>query len=92
LFWGTNELQERIVKDNLDSLSSTTGQALVLPRECHRSRFYLHNPWSLFPSGSTNVFSNNAPFATVSDFKGITLGDISVSVKKAKPAINPSKV
>ena len=47
-------------------------------------------PLVTISSNGTNVFNNNAPFATVSDFKGITPGDISVSVHN-ESAINASR-
>lgn len=77
-----------IVKDNLDSLPSTTGQAFV--RYVNAIADSTQQPLVTISSGGTNVFSNNASFASVSDFKGITPGDISVKVNN-ESAINSSR-
>ena len=77
-----------IVKDNLDSLSSTTGEAFV--RYVNAIADSTKQPLVTISSNGTDVFSNNAPFATVSDFKGITPGDISVKVNN-ESAINSSR-
>ncbi|MEO5650178.1 MAG: DUF4397 domain-containing protein [Ginsengibacter sp.] len=66
-----------IVQDNLDSLSSTTGEAYV--------RFVNAIPDSSKPmvtisTNGTNVINSNAAYATVSDFTGVTPGDISITV------------
>jgi hypothetical protein len=77
-----------IVKDNLDSLPSTSGEAFV--RYVNAIADSTQQPLVTISSGATNVFSNNAPFATVSDFKGITPGDVSVKVNN-ESAINSSR-
>ena len=77
-----------IVKDNLDSLQSTSGEAFV--RYVNAIADSTQQPLVTISSGATNVFSNNAPFATVSDFKGITPGDVSVKVSN-ESAINSSR-
>lgn len=77
-----------IVKDNLDSLPSTTGEAFV--RYINAIADSTKQPLITISSSGTNVFSNNAPFATVSDFKGIAPGDISVNVNSGS-AINSSR-
>jgi hypothetical protein len=66
-----------LVQDNLDSLSSTNGEAYV--------RYVNAIPDSTKPlvtvsSGGSNVINNNAPYASVSDFTRITPGDISITV------------
>jgi len=77
-----------IVKDNLDSLSSTTGQAFV--RYVNAIADSTKQPLVTISSNGTDVFNNNAPFATVSDFKGITPGNVSVKVIN-ESAINSSR-
>jgi hypothetical protein len=77
-----------IVKDHLDSLSSTTGQAFV--RYVNAIADSTKQPLVTISSNGTDVFNNSAPFATVSDFKGITPGDISVKVVN-ESAINSSR-
>jgi Domain of unknown function (DUF4397) len=77
-----------IVKDNLDSLQSTSGEAFV--RYVNAIADSTQQPLVTVSSGATNIFSNNAPFATVSGFKGITPGDVSVKVSN-ESAINSSR-
>jgi hypothetical protein len=77
-----------IVKDNLDSLSSTTGEAFV--RYVNAIADSTKQPLVTISSNGADVFNNNAPFATVSDFKGITPGDVSVKVIN-ESAINSSR-
>jgi hypothetical protein len=77
-----------IVKDNLDSLPSTTGEAFV--RYINAIPDSAAQPSVTISSNGTNVFNNNAAFATVSDFKGITPGNISVSINNGS-AINASR-
>ena len=77
-----------VVKDNLDSLPSTTGEAFV--RYVNGIADSTRQPLVTISSNGTDVFNNNAPFATVSDFKGITPGDISVKVVN-ESAINSSR-
>ena len=66
-----------IVKDNFDSLSSTSGQAFV--------RYVNAIPDSTKPmitvaSDDSQVFDGSAPFATVTDFKGVTPGNINITI------------
>jgi len=77
-----------VVKDNLDSLSSSTGEAFV--RYVNAIADSTKQPLVTISSNGTDVFNNNAPFATVSDFKGITPGDVSVKVIN-ESAINSSR-
>jgi len=77
-----------VVKDNVDSLSSTTGEAFV--RYVNAIPDSTSQPLVTISSNGTNVFSNNAPFATVSDFKGITPGNVSVKVND-ESAINSNR-
>ena len=77
-----------IVKDNLDSLPATTGQAYV--RYVNAIPDSTTQPLVNISSNGTNVFNNNAAFTTVSDFKGITPGNVSVSVNN-ESAINASR-
>jgi hypothetical protein len=77
-----------VVRDNLDSLSSTSGQAFV--RYVNAIADSTRQPLVTISSNGADVFNNNAPFATVSEFKGITPGDISVKVSN-DTAINASR-
>ena len=77
-----------IVKDNLDSLPSGTGQAFV--RYINAIPDSARQPLVTISSNGTDVFNNNAPFATVSNFKGITPGSISVKAS-SDTAINVSR-
>ena len=78
-----------VVKDNLvDSLSSATGEAFV--RYVNGIADSTRQPLVTISANGTDVFNNNAPFGTVSDFKGITPGDISVKVVN-EAAINSSR-
>ncbi len=67
-----------IVKDNLDSLPSGTGEAFV--RYVNAIPDSTIQPMVTISSNGTNLFDGNAAFTTVSDFKGIAPGDISVNV------------
>jgi len=75
---GANGNYENIITDDhLDSLPTTTGNAFV--------RFINAIPDSLNPLvtialNGTNVVNEAAPFGTVSNFTGITPGDISLKV------------
>ena len=69
--------QNEIVRDNVDSLSSTSGQAYV--------RYINAIPDSTQPTvtisaSDAQAFNGNAPFATVSSFKGVTPGDLDIAV------------
>lgn len=73
-----NKYSNVIVKDNLDSLPSGTGQAFV--RYINAIPDSSIQPTVIISQNGTNVFNNNAAFTTVSDFKAITPGDISINV------------
>jgi hypothetical protein len=77
-----------VVKDNVDSLKSTTGEAFV--RYVNAIPDSTGQPLVTIFSNGTNVFSNNSAFATVSDFKGVTPGDVSVKVNN-ESAINSNR-
>lgn len=71
-----NHYRNVIVSDSLDSLS-TSGPAYI--------RYVNAIPDSSKPAvtiaaGGTNVISDNASFATVSDFKAVTPGEVTVTV------------
>ncbi|MEO8766697.1 MAG: DUF4397 domain-containing protein [Ginsengibacter sp.] len=86
---GTNgHYRNVIVKDNLDSLSSTTGQAFV--RYVNGITDSTALPLVTISSNGTDVFNTNAPFSSVSDFKGITPGNVSVKVNN-ESAINATR-
>lgn len=77
---GTNETYKNVfVKDNLDSLPKTTGNAFV--RYVNAITDSTSQPVVTISSNGTNVFNDNAAFASVSDFKQITPGGIAINVK-----------
>ncbi len=80
--------QNVIVKDNLDSLSSSTGEAFV--RYVNAITDSTIQPNVSISSNDSDVFNSNAVFATISDFKGITPGDISVNVS-SESNVNASR-
>lgn len=67
-----------VVKDNIDSLTATSGQAFV--RYVNAISDSTIQPMVTVSANGTDVFNTNAAFGSVSDFKPITAGDISVSV------------
>lgn len=77
-----------VVRDNLDSLSSTSGQAFV--RYVNAIADSTRQPLVTVSSNGTDVFNINTPFATVSEFKAITPGNISVKVL-SDTAINANR-
>ena len=86
---GTNgNYRNLVVRDNLDSLSSTSGQAFI--RYVNGIADSTIQPLVTISSNGTDVFNNNAPFATISEFKGVTPGDVSVKVLN-ESAINASR-
>ena len=86
---GANGMYKNVlVEDKLDSLSSTTGQAFV--RYVNAIADSTQQPLVTVSAGGTNVFSDATPFATVSGFKGVTPGDVSIKVT-GESAINSSR-
>jgi len=77
-----------IVKDNFDSLSSTSGQAYV--RYVNAIPDSSLQPNVTIASGGTNVIDTTSTFSTVSDFKGITPGDITINVS-AETSVNANR-
>lgn len=77
-----------IVKDNLDSLSSNTGEAFV--RYVNAIADSTKQPLVTISSNGTDAFKDNAAFASVSDFKGVTPGNVSVNVTN-ESGINSSR-
>ncbi len=67
------------VKDNLDSLPTTTGDAFI--RYINAITDSTAQPVVTISSNGANVFNDNPAFASVSDFKQITPGSISINVK-----------
>ncbi len=67
------------VKDNLDSLPTTTGNAFI--RYINAITDSTSQPAFTISSNGTNVFNDNSAFASVSAFKQITPGNISINVK-----------
>ncbi|MEP6595880.1 MAG: DUF4397 domain-containing protein [Ginsengibacter sp.] len=76
---GTNgNYRNLIVRDSLENLASTTGEAFV--RYVNAMPDSTKQPLVTVSSNGTDVFKSNASFATVSNFKGVTPGNISVKV------------
>jgi hypothetical protein len=85
---GTNgKYSNIIVKDNLDSLSSATG---AFVRYVNAIPDSTRQPLVDISSNGTNVFNDNAAFTSVSNFKEVTPGDISVKVNDGS-AINSNR-
>ena len=76
-----------IVKDSFDSLTSTSGQAYVRYVNAIPDSALL--PTVTIASNGTNVFDTTSAFSAVSNFKGITPGDITVNVN-AETSVNAS--
>jgi hypothetical protein len=82
-----NTYSNVIVKDNLDSLPTATGEAFV--------RYINAIPDSSKPivsisAGGNSIVNGNAAFGTVSNFKGVSPGDISISVNN-EGSVNASR-
>ena len=67
-----------IVRDNFDSLTSASGNAFV--RYVNAIPDSSLQPTVTISSGGNDVFDTSAVFTGVSDFKGITPGDISINI------------
>ena len=74
----TGNYKNVIVKDDFDSLTSASGQAYV--RYVNAIPDSTLQPTVTISSNGNNVFNTSATFPGVSDFKGITPGDIAVNV------------
>ena len=78
-FVGANgKYKNVVVKDNFDSLTSASGQAYV--RYVNAIPDSTLQPTVTVSSNGSNVFSTPAMFPSVSDFKGVTPGDITINV------------
>lgn len=78
-FVGTNgSYKNVVVKDNFDSLTSASGQAYV--RYVNAIPDSTLQPTVTVSSNGSNVFNTAAAFPSVSDFKGVTPGNISINV------------
>ena len=84
----TGNYKNIIVKDSFDSLTSTGGQAYV--RYVNAIPDSSLQPTVTIASNGTNVFDTTSTFSTVSDFKEITPGDITVNVN-AETSINANR-
>ncbi len=67
-----------VVRDNFDSLTSASGNAFV--RYVNAIPDSTLMPDVTISANGTNVFDTTATFTGISDFKGITPGDITVNV------------
>ena len=77
-----------IVKDNFDSLSSTSGAGFV--RYVNAIPDSSLQPTVTIASNGTNLFDTTSQFSAVSDFKGVTPGDITINVN-AETTINANR-
>src|SRR5450755_395163 len=73
----TGNYKNVIVKDDFDSLTSASGQAYV--RYVNAIPDSTLQPTVTISSNGNNVFNTSATFPSVSNFKGITPGDISIN-------------
>ncbi|MEO6258265.1 MAG: DUF4397 domain-containing protein [Ginsengibacter sp.] len=88
-FVGSNgNYNNLIVKDNLDSLPSGTGQAFI--RYINAIPDSVRQPMVDVTSTGNDVFNTAAPFKTVSNFKGVSPGTIAISVV-SDTAINATR-
>ncbi|KAA9037574.1 DUF4397 domain-containing protein [Ginsengibacter hankyongi] len=88
-FVGTNgKYKNVVVKDNFDSLTSASGQAYV--RYVNAIPDSTLQPTVTVSSNGSNVFNTAAPFPSVSYFKGVTPGDISINVND-ESTVNKSR-
>ena len=76
-----------IVKDSLENLASTTGEAFV--RYVNAIPDSTKQPLVTVSSNGTDVFKNNTPFASVSNFKAVAPGNVSIQVNDE--SINSSR-
>jgi hypothetical protein len=72
-----NKISNLIVQDQLDSLPTGTGNAFV--------RYINAIPDSIKPmvtisAGGSNIMNASAPFGSISDFKSVTPGNVSIAV------------
>lgn len=84
-----NKYSNVIVKDNLDSLPSGTGEAYV--RYVNAIPDTTIQPLVTISANGTDLFNSNVPFTTVSDFKAVTPGDVSVAVDNGDSTVNASR-
>ncbi len=77
-----------IVKDNLDSLPSGTGQAFI--RYVNAIIDSVSVPMVDINVAGNDVFNSTAPFKTVSNFKGVSPGQVAIGVSDGS-AINASR-
>ncbi len=84
-----NNYKNIIVKDELDSLPSGTGEAFV--RYLNAIPDSTIQPMVTISSNGTDLFNGNAGFTTVSGFKGIAPGDISVNVNSDDNTVHATR-
>lgn len=84
-----NKYSNVIVKDNLDSLPSGTGEAYI--RYVNAIPDSTIQPLVTISSNGAELFNGNAAFTTVSSFKGIAPGDISINVDNSDSSVNASR-
>ncbi|MCP9750347.1 DUF4397 domain-containing protein [Ferruginibacter sp. HRS2-29] len=86
---GKDSTFENIVaEDNLDSLPMVAGTAYVRYINAVADSSL---PAVKISSGGTEVVNNSAPFKSVSDFRAITAGDITVSINNESSTINATR-
>jgi hypothetical protein len=77
---GSNNSYRNVISaDNFDSLSASSGNAYV--RYINAVTDSVNTPTVTIAAGSNQVVNENAPYAAVSEFKAVTPGQISITVK-----------
>src|SRR6185312_10110387 len=74
----TGNYKNVLVKDSFDSLTSASGQAYV--RYVNAIPDSTLKPSVTISSNGINVFDTTSTFSAVSDFKGVTPGDITINI------------
>lgn len=77
-----------VVKDSLENLPSTTGEAFV--RYINAIPDSTVQPSVVISANGTDVFNSPAAFGTVSNFRGVTPGNVAITVN-AESAVNASR-
>jgi hypothetical protein len=78
-----------LVKDNLDSLPTATGQAFI--RYINAVPDSASNPAVAIAANGASIFNDTPAFTTVSAFKGLTPGAVSITVNNTENAISASR-
>jgi hypothetical protein len=85
----SNHYRNVVSTDNFDSLATTAGNAYI--RYINAIADSVAAPAVTISAGGSSVLSENAPFASVSAFKAVAPGSVSIAVKNAATAIDTSR-